>query len=241
MVSFKSAWMIGALLGFYILTIVGCATSYKPPNNVQTLQERLSQRVDTEITASCQGLKFYLIPLLDEKITKPNLGIVPKDFDMFPVFLRIENISQHPIKVDLQNSFIVTGEERNRSMIVEEVIERIGKNDPQSAVGLGVAFGLLGGIAGATVGVAVGSIIDSSTVGSKTIEEYYHDNSFKPTLINSSLSGSGIVFYDVQKDRMSYDQFILSFPILNLITNEVTTAEISFKVKDAVRPREEKK
>jgi hypothetical protein len=239
--SFKSAQMANVLVGFLMVTLVGCATSYKPASSPQALQERLSQGgSNIEISAASQDVKFQVYPLLDEKVTKTNLGILPADLDMLPIFLKVENVSQNPIKVDLLNSFVVSGEERNPSMMVEDVVGRIKKNDPQAALGMGVVFGLVGGLAGATVGVAVGAIIDSSTVGSRTIEEHYHDKSFKPTLIIPGSSGSGIVFYTLPRDRMASDQATVSFPILNLNTNEATTAEIAIRAKDLIRPWKEK-
>jgi hypothetical protein len=220
--------------------LCGCATTYKPAENIQTLQERVSQQVKIDLSVTCNDVKVHCFPIIDQRMAETNLGILPEEFEVLPIFLKVENTSQNPIKVDLPNSFMTVGEKQNAYIDTDSAVERIGKNDTNAAMAFGVMFGVLGGAVGGIAGAGLGSAIDSSKVGSGTIEGHYHRQSFTPTFIYPNNSGAGLVFYHVSKEDLDSEKLTLILPIVDLNTKTISNAEITFKPGDFGRIKGDK-
>jgi hypothetical protein len=216
------------LLCVSAILLYGCA-AYKPPDNVQTFYERVSQKVGGDLTVARNEFEVQCFPILDEKVAKTNLGIVPEEFEVLPVFLKVENTSQNPVKVDLPNSFITIGEKQTTYMDIDSVVERIAKSDADAALALGVVFGMFGGVAGGVVGAGLGAVIDSSKVGSGTVEAHYYRQSFGPVFIQPKNSASGLVFYHLSKEDLECEGLTLAVPIVDLNTNNISDAKFNFK------------
>lgn len=225
-----------------ILAVVfyGCAT-YKPPDNIQTLYDRVSQKAGADLIVICDGFKVQCIPIVNERVAKTNLGIHPAEFEMLPVFLKVENTGQNPIKVDLPNSFITIGEKQTTYLDIDSAVGRIAKKDEDAAIGFGLIFGMLGGISGAVVGVAAGTAIDSSKTGSGTVGGHYYRQSFNPVFIHPNNSGGGLAFYKVSKEELDCEGLTLSIPIEDLNTNKVSNAEFTFNPADFKTIKEDRK
>jgi len=227
---------------FCILTILfcGCAT-YKPPDNIHTLYERVSQKAGTDLIVMCDEFKVQCIPIVNERVAKTNLGIHPAEFEMLPVFLKVENTGQNPIKVDLPNSFITIGEKQTTYLDIDSVVGRIAKKDEDAAIGFGIIFGMLGGVSGAVVGVVAGTAIDSSKTGSGTVGGHYYRHGFNPVFIHPKNSGGGLVFYHLVKEDLDCEGLTLSIPIEDLNTNKVSNTEFTFNPADFKTIKEDRK
>lgn len=225
---FNSKCPLKLLLCGLAILFYGCAT-YKPPDNIQTLYDRVSQKVGADLSVTCNEFKVQCFPIINEKVAKTNLGILPEEFEVLPVFLKVENTSQNPIKVDLPNSFITIGEKQTTYMDIDSVVERIAKNDVDAALALGMIGGMFGGIAGGVAGASLGVVIDSSKVGSETVEGHYFRQSFNPVFIHPKDSGSGLAFYYLSKEDVDCEKLILSIPIVDLNTNKISNFEFTFR------------
>jgi hypothetical protein len=228
---FNSKCAVKLLLCVLAILFYGCAT-YKPPDNTQTLYEKVSQKTGGDLTVTHDECEIQCIPIINEKVAETNLGIHPVEFEIFPIFLKVENTSQNPVKVDLPNSFITIGEKQSIYMDIESVVERIGKRDADTAASLGLIFGMFGGIAGGIAGAGLGAVIDSSRVRSGTVKEHYYLQSFNPVFIHPKNSGSGLVFYNLSKEDFDCERLTLSVPIVDLNTNSILSAEFTFKPAD---------
>jgi hypothetical protein len=176
------------------------------------------------------------------------LGIVPEEFEVLPVFLKVENMSQNPTKVDLPNSFITIGEKQTSYMDTDSVVDRIAKNDADAARALGTVLGVfggvagvVGGVAGAVVGTGLGVVIDSSKTGSATVEGHYYRQSSSPVFIQPKNSGSGLVFYHFSKEDFDCEGLTLSVPIVDLNTNNISNAKFTFKPANFKKIKGERK
>jgi len=237
---FDSKWLTKLLLCVLAILLCGCAT-YKPPDNIQTLYEGVSQKGSADLSVTSNEFEVRCLPIINEKVAKTNLGILPEEFEVLPVFLKVENISQNPIKVDLPNSFITIGEKQTTYMDIDSVVDRIAKKDADAAIGLGLVFGMLGGITGGAVGGAVGAVIDSSKVGSRTVEGHYYRQSFNPVFIQPKNSGSGLVFYHLSEEDLDCEGLTLSIPIMDLNTNNISNAKFTFKPANFKTIKEDRK
>jgi len=199
------------------ILVSGCA-SYKPAANTQTLYERISKAITTELSTGSDHIRMQVFPILDDKLAKTNVGVTPSASGMLSVFVRVENGAENPVKVDLANSFLLINGEKYPSLAAESAVERAQRGDAVPVAGMTVLFGLIGGI-------ATGSVI---ATGNRTIEEHYQEKSFKPTLINTKSCGSGLVFFEFSKEKTGGRNFTCTIPVLNLATNEVTILEVSF-------------
>lgn len=235
------------LLCVLAILFYGCAT-YKPPDNIQTFYDRVSKKVGTDLTVAYNEFEVQCFPIIDEKAAKTNLGIVPEEFEVLPVFLKVENKSQNPIKVDLPNSFITIGEKETTYLDIDSVVERIAKKDADAEAGLTAVFavfggvaGVVGGVAGAVVGGALGAVIDSSKTGSGTVEGHYYRQSFSPVFIQPKNSASGLVFYHLSNEDLECEGLTLSVPIIDLNTNNISNAKFTFKPANFKAIKEDKK
>ena len=204
-----------------ILIVLSACTSFRPPPNTSTLTERLSKEIKVDLSTVQNDVLIQPFPLFDEEIAKENLGISPKETGMLPVYIKVENKSPNPIKVNLSNSFISVAEGKCPSINIEEAIARAIKSDAQ-VVGWTLLFGI------------PGMLISGSAAAeeNKNIEEYYQRRSFKPTLLNSNTSGAGLVFFDIQKDKIDGEEFIIAISIKDLQTDSEAAIKIPFKSKD---------
>jgi hypothetical protein len=211
--------------------LIGCATSHQPANNAQVLNERLSQKINGDLSVTSSEIRMQVFPLFDDKIAKVHAGISPRKSGMLPVFIKVENMSQNPVKVDLPSSFVIIEKKQHLHMNVENAIERARKNYIGLSVVSTIVFAAVGGVTG-----AMGIIFNASAIASKnmTVDEHYRDINFKPTLINSGSFGSGIAFFDVPKDKMFSDHVIISVPIMNVGTNQITKFQISLQTRNLI-------
>jgi hypothetical protein len=228
------------LLCVLAILFYGCAT-YKPPDNIQTFYDRVSQKTGGNLTVRHDEFKVQCIPIVNERMAKTNLGIHPVEFEMLPVFLRVENTGQNPIKVDLPNSFITIGEKQTVYLDIDSVVGRIAKKDEDAAIGFGFIFGMLGGVSGVVVGVAAGTAIDSSKTGSGTVGGHYYRQSFNPVFIHPNNSGGGLVFYHLSKEDLDCEKLTLSVPIIDLNSNNISNAEFTFNPADFKNIKEDRK
>jgi hypothetical protein len=60
------------LLCVSAILFYGCAT-YKPAENVQTLYDRVSKKVGTDLTVAYNEFEVQCFPIIDEKVAKTNL------------------------------------------------------------------------------------------------------------------------------------------------------------------------
>ena len=237
---FKSKCPVKLLFCVVAILFYGCAT-YKPAENVHTLYERVSQKAGADLIVACNEFEAQCIPIVNERVAKTNLGIHPAYLEMLPVFLKVENTGQNPIKVDLPNSFITIGEKQTIYLDIDSVVERIAEKDAGAAMAFGMMFGVLGGVSGAVVGGTVGTAIDNSKVGSGTVEGHYNRQSFSPVFIHPKNSGSGLAFYQVSKEELDSEGLTLSIPIVDLNTNKISNAEFNFKPANFKTIKEDKK
>ena len=237
---FNSKCPVKLLLCVLAILFSGCAT-YKPPDSIHTLYERVSQKVGADLTVTCDEFEVQCIPIVNERVAKTNLGIHPADLEMLTVFLKVENTGQNPIKVDLPNSFITIGEKQTTYLDIDSVVERIAKKDADAAIAFGMMFGVLGGLSGVVVGVTTGAVIDSSKVGSGTVEGHYNRQSFNPVFIHPENSGAGLVFYHLSKEDLDCERLTLSIPIVDLNTNNISNTEITFKPANFKTIKEDRK
>jgi hypothetical protein len=150
-------------------------------------------------------------------------------------------MSQNPIKIDLANSFITIGKKWSTYIDIDSVVERISQNDADAAIAFGILFGMLGGAAGVIAGGGLGAIIDDSKVGSRTVEGNYYRQSFNPTFIYPENSGAGLAFYYLSTEDFDCETLTLSVPIVDLNSNNISNAEITFKPANFKTIREDKK
>jgi hypothetical protein len=237
---FNFKCLVKLLLCVLAILFCGCAT-YKPPDNIHTLYERVSQKAGADLIVMCDEFKVQCIPIVNERVAKTNLGIHPAEFEMLPVFLKVENTGQNPIKVDLPNSFIIIGEKQTTYLDIDSVVERIAKRDADAAIGFGIIFGMLGGVSGAVVGVAAGTAIDSSKTGSGTVGGHYYRQNFNPVFIHPNNSGGGLVFYHLAKEDLDCEKLTLSVPIIDLNSNNISKAEFTFNPADFKNIKEDRK
>jgi hypothetical protein len=218
---------IGKIFLVFTVVLSGCATSHQPTK--QVLDERLSQKINTDLTVTRSEIRLQVFPLFEDKIAVAYAGISPKKSGMLPTLVKVENMSQNPVKVDLPRSSVIIGEQQYPYMGVEDTIERARKNYVGLSLASSIVFGAIGGVTG-----AMGIIFNASAIASKnmTVEEHYREISFRPTLINCGSSGSGIIFFDIPKDKMENDHVTISVPVMNLETNEITNFQISLQVED---------
>ena len=229
---------------FFCVSVIvscGCATTFKPVNSIQNLQDEVSQKVVVDLSVTCNGVRVKCYPIIDEELIERCLGILPEELEVLPVFLKVENMSQNPVKIDLPNSLIIIGKKEKAYIDVDGVAERISKEGGDAALGLGIMFGIFGGAIGGAVGAGLGAGIDSSKSGDGTVEEYYDRLSFNPTFIHPENSGAGLVFYYLSKDDFDSASLTLSIPIVNLNSNDTSNAEITFKPADFKIAREDGK
>ena len=237
---FNFKCLVKLLLCVLAILFSGCAT-YRPPDNIQTFYDRVSQKTGGNLTVTHDEFEVQCIPIVNERVAKTNLGIHPAEFEMLPVFLKVENTGQNPIKVDLPNSFITIGEKQTVYLDIDSVAGRIAKKDEDAAIALGMMFGVLGGLSGAVVGVATGAVIDSSKVGSGTVEGHYYRHGFNPVFIHPKNSGGGLVFYHFAKEDLDCEKLTLSVPIIDLNSNNISNAEFTFNPADFKNIKEDRK
>jgi len=217
----------------------GCAT-YKPPDNIQTFYDRVSQKVGADLSVTCNEFDVQCFPIINARMAKTNLGIYPANFEILPVFLKVENKGQNPIKVDLPNSFITIGEKQTTYVDTDSVVDRIAKSDTDAAA-IGAMLGVFGGVAGVVIGTGVGAVIDSSKVRSGTVEGHYYRQCFNPVFIHPKNSGRGVVFYNLSTEDFDCERLTLSVPIVDLNTNKISNAEFSFNPADFKTIQEDRK
>ncbi len=131
--------------------------------------------------------------------------------------MKIANWGNDPIKVDFSASSLVsdTGESF-RHLSIDEAIEIARRGDAE-VVGWTIAFGLIGALASGS----------NTASTNKSLEEDYHNKSFKPTLINTKSSGEGLVFFYVPADKLERVNTAL-IQLMNVTSQEQINVVIKF-------------
>ena len=177
---------------------VGCATY--DARKVSSIQE--ISTLCKQSSANMGPVGFRCCSLAGREAGESYLGLDPALAGMVPVLLRIQNNGNNPVKVDLANCFVCTDarEETFKTLTPSEACDRARRNDAH-VIAVGIAFGP----AGALISGAQAAEVN------RTLEQDYHDKSFKPTLISSGFEGQGIIFFDVPKERqLSLNSLIVS-------------------------------
>jgi hypothetical protein len=174
------------VLPMVFLVFSGCA-SYEPAKS--SGPAATNEPKGKEIVARDGSVEVHLVPLFDKERAQPYLGIDPAQSKTMPVLLRVVNNGDEPVKVELQDSCLLVGEDEQwRTLSLPEAIDRALRSDA-AVVGWGIGFGLIGWMVAA----------DGAAGTNRTLEQDYHAKYFKPTLINAGASGQGVVFFDVPR------------------------------------------
>jgi hypothetical protein len=174
------------VLSLVLSAFCGCAT-YEPAQSSGPAAG--SEPNEKEIVVRDGSVEVHLVPLFDKARAKPCLGIDPAQGKIMPALLRVVNTGDLPVKVELQDSCLLVGQdERWRTLSLPEAIDRALRSDA-AVVGWGIGFGLIGWMVAA----------DGAAGANRTLEQDYHAKYFKPTLINGGASGQGAVFFDVPR------------------------------------------
>lgn len=174
-------------VAFGILLIVAGCSSYKPAENPEPIPGVSDGTDSNEVVAAEESVEVRFVPLFDKERAKSYLGIDPAKSKMMPALVKVVNTNDIPIKVDLENSYLVVDpNERWSTLPLGEAIHRGLRSDAE-VVGWMVAFGMPAWYAAA----------DHAANVNRTLEEDYHEKHFKPMLINGGTAGQGVVFFDV--------------------------------------------
>jgi hypothetical protein len=155
--------------------------------------------------------------LKEKDLAKSYVGIDPAKSSMIPVFMKIANSGDNPIKVDISGSSLITATgEPFQALSIDEAIEKAIRSDAE-VVGWTIAFGLMGAL------VSGGNTASTN----KSLEEDYHQKSFKPSLINTKSSGEGLVFFYVPVEKQALINAAM-IQLLNPISNERRNVTVRF-------------
>jgi hypothetical protein len=172
-------WIVMGLAGFLL---GGCA-SYKP---AQGDKKTVEDMPGEEIVVTEQSIEVRFLPVFEKMAARKFFGIDPQESQMAPAMLRVKNLGDKVLKVDLEKGCVVTesGDEW-RLLLVDEAIERARRSDAE-VLGWYFAFGVVGMMAS----------MDHVTTVNRTLEQDYHARYFQPAVINPGTSGGGVVFFD---------------------------------------------
>jgi hypothetical protein len=173
-----------------ICTIGGCATYETQKISSAPGSSTLSK----ESSASMGAVSFRCVSLADKDASRNYLGVDPSSTGMVPVFVKVQNNGDHPIKVDCAKCFLTAsaGGETFRALTVNEACERARRSDAH-VIAATFAFGMMGAIISGTHVAEV----------NRTLEQDYYDKSFKPTLLNSGAEGQGVIFFDALGEKQA--------------------------------------
>lgn len=195
-----------------ISLMIGCA-SY------ETVETKEKEPVKNEIFVNVNSLNIHFVSLANRNLAMNYVGIDPERSSMLPMFIKIINRGNEVIKIQLSESYLVTGTgEICRSLSVEESIDRAKKSDAE-VVAWTLALAPIADV------VMLGAM-HANTSANRTLEEDYHDKYFKPTLINAGGSAQGIVFFVFPTTKQT--KIILAIiQIKSIDTNEVKKVSIN--------------
>lgn len=194
--------------------LIGCAT-YSPSERANLTPTDILKK--NEAVVSSESCEFHIVVLKDKDIAKSYVGIDPTQSSMIPVFMKIANSSNHLVKVDISGSSLLTDAgEPFQSIPIDEAIEKARRSDAE-VVGWTIAFGLMGGL------VSGGNTASIN----KSLEEDYHQKSFKPSLINTKSSGEGLVFFYVLAEKQALINAAI-IQLLNPTSNETKKVTVRF-------------
>jgi hypothetical protein len=230
------------IMAFCVLWLVaaGFATGHVSAENEKAIDAKVSEGTEEKHSTFGREVRAEIRPMLSGEVAKPALGIKPWHFQLFPVFMKVENLSPHPVKVKIVNSCLRVDGKQYDSIPVEVVLGRIGLYDASAALGLAGMFWGFGGV-GVLVGAAAGLAMDKSKVTSRSVEEHYHDQKFKPTILPPGRQGSGIVFFDFPVSRVFADEFVFFVEVANLNGNETRMIEVHVPVSASAPLTEKEK
>jgi hypothetical protein len=131
--------------------------------------------------------------MFDEETAKGYLGISPGAAGMVPVYFKVQNNGDGPIKVEISKAYLSSGtEETVPCLSLEAACDRARRSDGEVMM-WGVAFGMFAMMASASNVAEVNRTIDSD----------YQQKQFKPALINAGGMGEGVLFFDVPKEKQA--------------------------------------
>lgn len=194
--------------------LIACAT-YSPAKRANLTPADILKR--NEAVVNSEPCEVHVVALRDRELARNYVGIDPFKSSMIPVFMKIDNYGNDIIKVDLSGSLLLTETaESFQSLPIDEAIEKARRSDAQ-VVGWTIAFGL------------VGAFVSGDRIAStnKSLEEDYHNKSFKPTLIKGKSSGEGLIFFYVQSEKQESINTVI-IQLLNPISNNTKKVTVKF-------------
>ncbi len=197
-----------------LCTVAGCA-SYDAKNITSVSMRGTSVK---EFATSVDGVDVRCCPLVDREASQKYLGIDPSSAGVIPIFLSIRNNTDSPLKVEVGKCFTATDSRGGifNALTIGEASERARRSDVVPVVWSSMIFGVAGMI------IAGNQVAEVN----RTIDQDYHEKSFKPTLINSGFEGKGIIFFDVPKEEQtSITSLVLTTTNLNTMEHKETTLE----------------
>jgi hypothetical protein len=194
-----------------VFLLIGC-TSYTPANFTSA---DLLQR--NEAVVKSEGREIHVVVLKDRRLARNYVGIDPVRSSMVPVFMKIINAGNDIVKVDIPGTSLLTDAgESFHSLTIDQAIEKAMRSDAE-VVGWTMAFGITGALASGS----------KAASANKSLEEDYHNKSFKPTLLNTKSSGEGLVFFHVPAEKQALINAI-AIQLFNLQSNEPKKITIRF-------------
>jgi len=213
---FNKAIRFFCYAALFILTslLIGCAT-YAPAEKASIAPTDLLKK--NEAVFNSESCEFHIVVLRDRELAKNYVGIDPFKSSMIPVFMKINNYGNDLVKVDVSGSSLLTDAgELFQPLTIDEAIEKARRSDAE-VIGWTIAFGL------------TGALVSGGTTASanKSLEEDYHNKSFKPTLINTKSSGEGLVFFSVPAEKQEFISAAI-IQLLNPASNETKKVTVRF-------------
>jgi hypothetical protein len=183
----KTTALFGLPCFLILPLILGCAT-YEPTNKLASLSNNPELK---QVQITDRGLELRASVFKDPQVAKSYVGIDPVKSEMMPVLLRVRNTNDHPIRVDLTRSLLLSGSgEAFSSLSTDQSIEKARISDAE-VVGWTVGFGLIGALISGS----------RTAAANRSLDEDYQRKSFKPAVIMSKGIGEGLVFFGVPADK----------------------------------------
>jgi hypothetical protein len=177
-----------------ILTLLLLATGCASYETQKTPIAAQATGAEKEVVASNHLLEVRAVPMLEQEVAKPYLGIDPASTGLAPILFRIRNAGAGPVKIDLPLSYLSSrSDEKSPCLSIDEACRRALRSDAE-VVGWTFGFGIVGGLA------SMSKVAEAN----RALESDYQKKQFKPTLINSGGSGEGVVFFDVPKEKQPH-------------------------------------
>lgn len=149
------------------------------------------------------GLSVGFDPIVDTEKSEWYLNLKPAKYDLLPIFITVINKSDSIKKIDVDDSHLTNNLKQGKyeSLGIEKAVKMLQASGWIPSL----LFGLPGSIAAGEM--------------EKEKDNDFCRKAFSPRILNPGSRGEGIVFFDVPKEEILNNKFILCLAVEDLDSN----------------------